>query len=172
MATVGTAVQVGVPEHQPISGGPSGDTGTNDRELLGLALEHTWKWYEMRSSCILQIVNFYLISIAVLSAGYVSALGANMRQIAGMIGLLGGAATTAAFIAGRRHNQKGQIAKKPLIALQNRLASELNIESLRMVERNDLARRPWFGLGRVVQVVYVLMLVTCLVAAAFGFVGQ
>ncbi len=171
MATVG-AIQPRVPEGGPEHDASKADIDSNDRELLGLALEHSWKWYEMRSSHTLQIINFYLVSVAVLSAGYVSALSSHMRHVAGMVGLLATSVTTAAFFAGRRSDQIGRIAKEPLNVLQSRLATALDVASLRMVERHERTRPPWFGLRRVARIVYVFALSACLAAAAYGFFSR
>ncbi|MEJ3742581.1 hypothetical protein WEI85_04700 [Actinomycetes bacterium KLBMP 9797] len=169
---IGGAIQPGVPEGNPEQVAGKGDNDSNDRELLGLALEHCWKWYEMRSSHTLQVINFYLVSVAVLSAGYVSALSSHMNHVAGMVGLLAASVTTAAFFAGRRYDQKGHIAKEPLIALQSRLAAALDVATLKMVERDEQARRPWSGLRHVARIVYVFALGACLAAAAYGFFSR
>jgi hypothetical protein len=147
---------------------PSSDP-PDDAQILGLALDHAWKWYELRSSHVMQIINFYLVSIAVLSAGYVSALGSRLRIIAGMVGLMGVAVTTVAFLAARRYDETGKRATDPLAELQGRLADALDVQSFRLVERHRMAGTPWHSVRRISRIVYVFAILACLTAAAFGF---
>lgn len=125
----------------------------------------------MRSAQTLQVINFYLLSVAVLTAGYVSALGSKMNHVAGFVGVVGVVVTAAAFFAGRRYDQIGELADEPLAEMQGRLAQALDIESLRMVVRQEAARSPWLRLRRISRVVFVLAVGTCFVAAAYGFLS-
>lgn len=156
----------------PIRSSRKYSTPSNDPQLLGLAIDHAWKWYELRSSHVMQIINFYLVSIAVLSAGYVSALNSRLSLIAGMVGLMGAAVTTVAFLAARRYDQTGKRATEPLAELQGRLADALEIQSFRMVERHWSAGTPWHSVRKVSRIVYIFALAACLTAAVYGFLAR
>jgi hypothetical protein len=103
------------------SAGRPPDTGAGSRPCM--------KWYELRASH---------VSIAVLSAGYVSALGSRLRIISGMVGLMGVAVTTVAFLAARRYDEIGKRATDPLAELQGRLADALDVQSCRVPDRRGL----------------------------------
>lgn len=96
-------------------------------------MDHVWRWYELRHEQGQQAINFYMLAAAILSAGYVSALSSKLYLVAGAIGLIGIVISIFAFLAIRRVREIGMMAQEPMAALQDRLAADLGIESLRMI---------------------------------------
>jgi hypothetical protein len=105
----------------------------DDQETLAMALDHVWRWYELRHGQGIQVINFFMLAVAVLSAGYVSALNAKLYAAAGAVGLLGMIVSVVVFLVSRRLRDVGKIAEEPIAALQDRLATTLNVDSLRMM---------------------------------------
>ncbi|GAA4083073.1 hypothetical protein [Nonomuraea soli] len=115
---------------------PAEPAERNDHESLVAALEHAQRWYEHRLGLGLQILNFYLVSIAVMAAAYVGALQAKLDAVAGAIGVISAMVSLAAAIAGWRQRSLARLALQPLAELQDRLATASGVASLRMLERN------------------------------------
>ena len=104
-------------------------------DVLKMALDHAARWNEFHITNGLQVVNFFLVSVAVLAAAYVSALNGHLHLIAGMVALVGAGASGAAYLIGRRQSSIARLASEPLKEIQNRIAVSLNIDSFRMAER-------------------------------------
>ncbi|MFI7126999.1 hypothetical protein ACIBQ1_14995 [Nonomuraea sp. NPDC050153] len=100
------------------------------------ALEHATRWYEYRISQGLQVLNFYLVSTAVMSAAYVAALQAKLDAVAGAVGLVAALVSVAASLAGWRFRGLARLALQPIAEIQDRLAATLDLDSLRLVQRN------------------------------------
>ena len=84
-----------------------------DVALLTTALGHVWAWYDARINRGLQVLNFYLVSMAILATAYVSALNSRLYAVAAVLGLLGAAATFAAYKVGRRQQAIAKVAELP-----------------------------------------------------------
>lgn len=104
-------------------------------EALTVALDHAWRWYELRVNSALQIINYYLIAAAVTSAAYVSALNARRYFIAGMIAIIASAISVGAYSGGHRQQRISDLAIAPIREIEGRLADLLDIDSLRMIQR-------------------------------------
>jgi hypothetical protein len=113
----------------------------DDTALLIAALEHSWAWYDSRINRGLQVINYYLVAIAVLATAYVSALNAKLYAVAVAIGLSGAVITFVSFAVGFRQRRMATLGEAALAEVQNRLADRLRIEELRMTGR-------WPGLGK------------------------
>jgi hypothetical protein len=120
---------------------PPGD----DTALLIAALNHSWAWYDAGYNRGLQVINYFLVAIAVLATAYVSAINGKHYAIAVAIALSGAVLTVAAFMVGQRQRRRAAVGEVALAALQDRVADRLKIDSLRMV-RSEIGRATRFFL--------------------------
>ncbi len=103
-----------------------------EHEVLRISLEHAWAWYNMRFGQFLQLLNFALLGFAILSAAYVGALGAGLEAVASGVGVMAAIVSIAVAGAGRQIQRRADLARAPLLALQDRLARETQIDSMRI----------------------------------------
>jgi hypothetical protein len=136
-----------------------------EHEILRISLDHAWAWYNMRFGQFLQLLNFALLGFAILSAAYVTALGANLNAVASGVGLMAAAVSLAVAGAGRQIQRRADLAEEPLRALQDRLAQECQIGSLRMF--TEAAAQPRVRSRQLVMVVFCLASVAWLAAAVY-----
>lgn len=113
----------------------------DETTLLVAALEHSWTWYDSRINRGLQVINYYLVAIAVLATAYVSAFNAKLYAVAVVIGLSGAMITLVSFAVGFRQRRMATLGEAALTEVQARIADRLSIEAFRMTGR-------WPGLGR------------------------
>ncbi len=104
----------------------------DDTPLLIAALEHSWAWYDARMNRGLQVVNYFLVAIAVLATAYVSAFNARHYAVAAVIALAGAALTGATIMTGYRQRRTAAVGELALVELQDRLASVLGVDAIRM----------------------------------------
>lgn len=105
-----------------------------NRELESLlftsALEHAWKRFNFRISSALQILNFYLVTQAILSGAFVGALTQGYQAAAACIGFGSSLASVAAFLGGYNQILDARRVMPHLQALENRMADLLNLPGI------------------------------------------
>ena len=104
----------------------------NDLALLIAALDHSWNSYEARLSRGLQVVNYYLVAVAILANAYVSAFNDKLYVVAAVIGLSGVALTTMALAVGGRQRRLAKVSELALIDVQDLVAERLQVGALRI----------------------------------------
>ncbi len=100
----------------------------NNEETLATALDHTWRWYEFRYAQATQVLNFYVVAVAVLTTGYVTALNSKLYVPAGGVGLIVAGLSIATALVGKRLRDSALLASQPLAIIQERLATSLNLD--------------------------------------------
>lgn len=100
----------------------------DETALLVAALEHVRTWREARIDRGLQVVNYFLVAIAVLATAYVSAIDGKHYGTATVIALSGTTLTVVTYALGRQQRYAAAAAEPGLAALQNRIADRLGID--------------------------------------------
>lgn len=155
------------------------DTGVADNDQaqsklsqLTIPLDHAWRWYDLRINAGMQVLNFYLLAIAVLVSGYVSALNSRNHSLAVVVSLIAAAVTIFIYVIGARQDHVARLALSPIQELEDRLADALDIDSIRLIEqyrvRQELSTYAVRGLARFVVPVIIAV---CLAAAIYAGVG-
>lgn len=146
------------------------DKGQQDIALLTVALEHATRWYEFRTSNGLQVLNFFLLASAVMSAAYVSAINGRLHAVAGAIALVGLAVSSGTYLVGRRQRDDARLAEVPIMEIQARLAADLSIDSMRMVEHSVEHRKIWWhSATTTAHVIFPLAAALCIAAAVYAW---
>lgn len=143
----------------------------NKLELLTVALDHAWRWFELRVNSGLQIVNYYLVAIALTSAAYVSALNARQYALAGMVGMIVFGVSGAAYLGGREMRRIAQFAVLPIRELEDRLADVLDVESVRMVRNLERSTKPLLPF-LTVHLFYPIGAAIGVVASIYAWIGH
>jgi hypothetical protein len=146
------------------------DEDQHEVELLITALDHAWRWFDLRMTGALQIVNYYLVAAALTSAAYVSALNARNYVVAGTIAIIASSVSLVAYSAGQRQRDIAQFAVDPIREIEDRLAGALSIDSLRMVEHSGHTPRPLFPY-LTAHVLYPVGVIIGVAAAIYAWVG-
>jgi hypothetical protein len=151
---------------KPLAAAPPVAASESDHAELALALDHAWRWFELRVSHGMQMLNFGIVAFALLSAAYVSALTGGLHGIACAVALLAAAVATTVYLTARRQRQIGWVAAEPIREIQRRLAADLGIDSLLLLDRSPTARRRWKSAMWLGTAVHAIVLAACLTAAA------
>ncbi|WP_240203692.1 hypothetical protein [Streptomyces actuosus] len=113
-----------------------------EHEALALALDHSWRWFENRRGRAYQILNALLVCIAVMATAYATALNADLHAAAGAISLLTAVVIVAAYSESMRLQASALLAEDAITKIQERLATTLGIDALRLVERERVLHQP------------------------------
>ncbi|MEV4536567.1 hypothetical protein AB0J82_22545 [Asanoa sp. NPDC049518] len=125
-----------------------------DDALLLAALDHVWSMAESRRSQRLQVVSYFLVSIAFISAGYVSALGNRLGAVAAAIPVVGIFVALGFWRSDRTLRPFITSAYEPTIALEERLAARLGVPSLELTRWVVDRRRPVNSVGHLISAMY------------------
>jgi hypothetical protein len=141
--------------------------------LLTTALDHAWRWYDLRINSGLQILNFYLLAMTVLTAAYVSAFTSRNHVISVAVALAGAAVSASSYMAGVRQDHVARMALPPIEEAEDRLAAALGIDSLRLAEQYRVQRKiSAYAVRVIAYFVYPAIIVVCVVAGIYAAVSR
>lgn len=116
---------------------PASDEEASSRQdgLFVAALDHCWKWVDSSLTRRIQQYNFYLVSLAFLTAGFFTAIAAKQQLAAIFIAIVGVYANLGYWYGDNKVRKYGRTGENALIVLQNRLAAMVDCDELRLAER-------------------------------------
>ena len=116
----------------------------DDTALLIAALAHSWAWYDIRISRVLQLNNFFLLAIAALLNAYVYAISGKHYSIAVVIGLSGAIYTALTFAIAYQQLRLAIFGELAVAEIEDRIADRLKLDVIRMVRNKaeSVPRRP------------------------------
>jgi hypothetical protein len=139
--------------------------------LFTAALQHTWSRFDFRISSALQILSYYLVTVAVLAGAYVGALTQGLRLVAFAVGLIGSIVSFVAFIGGYGQVLYARRVIPQLRVLEERLATLAEIPNVwENTQKSNRWIRP-LRTGRIAGAMFVLAVVGGGIAAAYALLA-
>jgi hypothetical protein len=143
-------------------------TEKDDAAFLTTALNHAQAWFQFHATQRLNFMNYFVVALAFLSAAYVGALTREVHGVAAGVCLVGIAVSTAFFLLDLRNRELTRAGERPLRELQGRLATALDVDSLRIIEAIDQPRRRWMSEGNIIRSMHVLTIFAFILAGWYA----
>ncbi len=143
------------------------DNFDNQRELYKQVREHAWSWFALHAGQRMQSFNFFLIATAFLVASYATLLEKNPTTAAA-VAIIG---ALLAFFFQRLEMRTRQLihgSEDALKAVQQRLADELGLGSIRICERVQKPDPGTFSYRTVIGGVEWIALIAFLAGALYA----
>lgn len=102
-----------------------------------LAMEHAWAWFTVHANQRMQLVNFWLIAMAFLTAALASTLGDGRWPIGLVVALAGSLSTAAFHRLDRRTRELVNLAESALLHFQQDLANFAEVPELNIVAASN-----------------------------------
>jgi hypothetical protein len=151
-----------------------GSKATQDPRIdeLKLTLDHAWSWFSLHAGQRLQMVNYFIIASAFITASYASTLAAHKHILAGFIGVAGALISLAFERLERRTRELVRIAEPALSAIEARLTAITGIDCLNFVERIKQPTERAASYGFVIRSLTVTATTAFIAAAIYAFVSH
>jgi hypothetical protein len=146
-------------------------SGVRQRSIDEMGLEHAWSWFQLHASQRIQMVNFWLVSVAFISAAYVGAVADRLLGVATGVALGGAFVTTCFYRLERRTRQLIQIVEPVLSVFQSQLAEETRVSELNLLGAAERERTAFSSYGSVIRIMHWLVTAAFLAGAVGAFVA-
>ncbi|MEU6003431.1 hypothetical protein ABZ837_37175 [Streptomyces sp. NPDC047197] len=108
-----------------------------ERETLAVALDHAWRWYENQRGRAHYLMQILVVWLAILGTAYGVTLQARLYGIGGCFAVLAALSVVALHLESSRLRASAELAARAVAELQSRLADALDMEAMRLQQRED-----------------------------------
>ncbi len=127
----------------------------NDNSRHDEARKHAWSWFTLHADQRLKSVNFYLILLAFLSAGFVTAHKEKLFGVGAVVSLFAIFTTYLFYQMDRRNRSLVKTAENALKPFENQLARNTNNDAVRLIESSDENARGEWTYTRIFRCLYL-----------------
>lgn len=133
---------------------------------------YAWNWFALHSGQRMQLVNFWLVSVAFLGAAFVQARASNLVPVAVGVSAAGAVSSIAFLLLDRRTRDLVQVAERALRKLENDRSTAGAHLSTRLVHEAHVARSSAVGSYRlVIQGLQAIVAVLFAAAGAYSLLA-
>jgi hypothetical protein len=134
------------------------------------AADHAWQWFSLHAAQRLRMFNFWLISVAFLTAAYVTALTNQKPQIALAIAGAGTVLTRLFRRLELRTRQLVHLGERALGQFEARVADVTGIHEIQLLSAAESEKRRFSSYGAVISAMQAFVTIAFLIAVAYAIV--
>lgn len=132
------------------------------------ALDYAWKWFELHSSQRMQLVNYFLVAVAFLTAAYATGLQADRPAVSAVVAVLGAVVSWAFQQIEQRTRELIKLSEATLQEIENAMQADTTLSSVRLVARAEVPSRPRTSYFSVIRVLHWSTLGSFLLGLAYA----
>lgn len=140
-----------------------------DGAVLGEGLEHAWEWFSLHAGHRMQSVNFFLVAVTFIIAGYVTAFRFSEPAVAFGISLAGIFLTACFNLFEQRIRQLVHAGEDALTPVEERLATQTGIPALRILKAVEKPSLWIAAYSKVITALHLVTIIAFLGGAAYAF---
>lgn len=130
-----------------------------DDETFERALEHGWDWFSLHAEHRMKSVNFFIVTIAFLTAAFVTAIRFSHHMAALGVCIAGLLLTICFSRFELRIRELLRVSEQALEPLQERLAARTGIQSFAMFKTVEVGAKPFTRYSRVILALHITALI-------------
>jgi hypothetical protein len=133
-----------------------------------LAVDHAWQWFVIHATQRMQMLNFWLVSVAFLTAAYVTAVTNQKPQVAVVVAAAGTVLSVLFRRLEVRTRQLVRLGERALSQFQEHMALSTGITEMRILNAADAEQRPLGSYGTVIKAMQWFVTIAFLGAIAYA----
>jgi hypothetical protein len=134
--------------------------------LLRDVLEHSWKWFELHASQRMQLINYFLVAVAFLSAAYVAGLRDDAPEVSAVISMLGVILSACFQRIESRTRELIKLGETAVNEIEYIMENQFELPSVKLVQRAEELRSSFTSYGSVIRDLHQ----STLIIFAIGFI--
>jgi hypothetical protein len=143
--------------------------GSNiDNKTLELAINHAWSWFELHADHRMRALNFFVVSIAFLTAAYVTAVQFAHPLVSIIVCLAGLAFTLCFSRADVRIGELIKASEAVLRPLQGQLAQKTSLDMFRISELVEKSKHCFCHYSAVIRTIHITAALMLLLGAGYA----
>lgn len=145
------------------------DDTVSNLDYTKVALQHAWDWFALHAGQRMQLINFLLVSIAFLTAGYGTAMNAGRPHVAAWIAIAGEFIALAFWRLDVRTRELIRASEPALAALEARIAELSALPEMELIAIVNRPTKPISSYTAVVRWLVITAVVFYAAGAIYGF---
>ncbi|MFC5731173.1 MULTISPECIES: hypothetical protein [Nocardioides] len=146
------------------------DEGDKKAEAEREALQHAWNWFAMHAGQRMQVISYFLVSFALVIAGYGTSMQADNHVVAVGIAVTGAVITLSFLLLESRTRELVQAVEPALATLEERLGVRASLPDINIVKGVDKPRQRFRKYSFVIRALMWAATVLLLIAAAAAWI--
>jgi hypothetical protein len=117
------------------------DQHQNETELLLRdVLDHSWKWFELHASQRMQLINYFLVAVAFLSAAYAAGLRDDAPEVSAAVSVLGVILSVCFQRIEARTRQLIKLGEQSMNEVETIMKYQFELSNIMLVQRAEEQR--------------------------------
>lgn len=146
------------------------DASAPDPDAEKEALQHSWNWFSMHANQRMQVISYFLVTFALVVAGYGTSMQADNHVVAVGIAVTGVAITLSFLLLESRTRELVQAAEPALSALEERLARRASVPEMNFVAQVDKPSQKFRKYSFVIRALMWAAVILMIIAATTALV--
>jgi hypothetical protein len=132
------------------------------------ALDHSWKWFELHASQRMQLINYFFIAVAFLSAAYATGLEADEPLVSAGVAALGIVMSIGFQLIELRTRELIEVGERALASIESTIQSDISLPTIAFVNQIEKPARPFTSYSFVIRMLHLSTLVGFALGTAYA----
>ena len=132
------------------------------------ALDHSWKWFALHASQRMQLINYFFITVAFLSAAYATGLEADKPVVSAGVAVLGIVMSIGFQLIDLRTRELIRVGERALASIETSIQSDISLPTITFVEQVETPTRSFISCSFVIRMLHCATIIGFVLGAAYA----